>query len=122
MDKRGLELLKRSKELVALLDRDLIQTKCPAQHPTAIRALSRLALMNLIVEQTFYRLLWNLVLKRLPGLLLNFPRQEVVGVNIDKLLVNTLSEDGACSKALVEAVIQGKSFLDLVRRHGIALK
>ena len=83
-----------------------------------------LVLSNLCVERCFYGFLHDCFLRYLPEHLLHYPGESIVGCNVDKLLSHLLAQvDGnSISKAMYLAIVESKTFLDLVYRHGLALQ
>lgn len=72
---------------------------------------------NEIVERSFHAFLAELFLYALPKATVYYPRQRIIGCNVERLLA-TLS---GSSKAMCSTLVECPSFLDLLRRHGIAL-
>jgi len=80
------------------------------------------SITNCRIERAFYKFLFDLLLRYLPENLVHFPRERIIGCNIDKLLTNILIDNNSVNKSMFLAVVESKSFLDLVKRHGVALE
>lgn len=83
---------------------------------------SLLSLSNSRIERAFFKFLFDLLLRYLPEYVVHFPRDHIIGCNIDKLLTNILIDNNSVNKSMFLAIVESKSFLDLVKRHGISLE
>lgn len=80
--------------------------------------MTRNAAANEIVERSFHAFIAELFLYALPKSLLFYPRQQIIGCYVDKLL----SILNGTSRAICSVLVETNTFLDLLRRHGVALE
>ena len=73
---------------------------------------------NEIVERSFHAFMAELFLYALPKTLMYYPRQQIIGCNVERLL----SLLNGTSKAICSVLVETTAFVDLLRRHGVALE
>ena len=82
------------------------------------RILTHNSAANEIVERSFHAFIAELFLYALPKTLLFYPRQQIIGCNVEKLLTILTGT----SKAICSVLVETSAFMDLLRRHGVALE
>jgi hypothetical protein len=76
------------------------------------------AAANEIVERSFHAFIAELFLYALPKTLLFYPRQQIVGCFVERLLALL----NGTSRAICSVIVETSAFTDLLRRHGVALE
>jgi len=73
---------------------------------------------NEIVERSFHAFIAESFLYALPKTLLFYPRQQIVGCFVQRLLALL----NGTSRAICSIIVETSAFTDLLRRHGVALE
>ena len=102
---------------------------CTNVFPTCSDALE----CNSAIQKCFHRLWTKIILRGLPPALVHYPKQKVIGINADTLILlfhtspesqqddNTNSVHMRCHVDFVTAMLDSPIFVDLIKRHGCIL-